>query len=338
MVSEEWREHSFKGMSDQSEYQESVAKALDKAIAKVARTEIRRLVKAKRKKRTARAIENALHSLAGLQNGEIPNYDDEWLALLYSTWYQPSHINLAYSMIKAMAKQRDPEGAILAPTGKLHVVDFGCGTLAMQFGVTLAAADALQQGQTLTSIKIDLIDSSQPMIDFGLKIWRQFEKEVERNEQLARLSETCDLIRTKTLAIEENPKFYRRYSRWISAMHVVYCDNKDDVKKELHRLSKEMDPHVGFFTYHYRSSFLVKSVSPFTLKKYKNFKTEDPFLLTESLSNTYSSKIWRVRYDLYDHISGHFEDDYFVCKYLTQNIPWEPSGADCLVYTKRQYL
>ena len=331
----------FKGMSDRSEYQESVAKALDMAIAKAAKAELCRLSAKlnEDKVEIARAVENALRGLAGLQGGNQPRYNDEWLALLYSTWYQPSHINLAYSMIKAMVKQRrDPEGAVLSPTGKLHVVDFGCGTLAMQFGVALAAADALQQGQTLTSIKIDLIDSSQPMIDFGLKIWRQFEKEVERNEQLAKLSETCDLIRTKTLAIEENPKFYRRYSRWISAMHVVYCDNKDDVKKELHRLSKETDPHVGFFTYHYRSSFLVKSVSPFTLKKYKNFKTEDPFLLTESLSSTYSSKIWRVRYDLYDHISGHFEDDYFVCKYLTQNIPWEPSGADCLVYTKRQYL
>lgn len=32
-------------------------------------------------------------------------------------------------------------------TGKLHVVDFGCGALAMQFGVALAAADAIRDGQ-----------------------------------------------------------------------------------------------------------------------------------------------------------------------------------------------
>ena len=159
-----------RGMFDRGKYENAVAKALDKAIAKAAKTEIRRLVKAKGNKRTARAIENALHSLTGLQNGEIPNYDDEWLALLYSTWYQPSHINLAYSMIKEMAKRRNPKRAIMTRKGKLHVVDFGCGALAMQFGVALAAADALQQGQTLTSIKIDLIDSSQPMIDFGMEI------------------------------------------------------------------------------------------------------------------------------------------------------------------------
>ena len=151
-------------MSDRSKYQESVAKALDKAIAKVAKTESRRLMKSKSRKKAAKGIETALHDLEGLQKGEIPYYDDKWLPLLYSTWYQPSHINLAYSMINKMAKRRDPKRAVLTRKGKLHVVDFGCGTLAMQFGVALAAADAIQQGQPLTSIKIDLIDSSQPMI------------------------------------------------------------------------------------------------------------------------------------------------------------------------------
>lgn len=30
---------------------------------------------------------------------------------------------------------------VLTDTGNLHVVDFGCGLLAMQFGVVLASAD-----------------------------------------------------------------------------------------------------------------------------------------------------------------------------------------------------
>ena len=323
-------------MFDQPAYQESVAKALDKAIAKAAKTEAKRLMELEDDKDTAKGIETALRDLEGLQKGAIPNYDNKWLPLLYSTWYQASHTNLAYSMIKAMAMRRDPEETILTHNGKLHVVDFGCGTLAMQLGVALAAADALQQGQPLTSIKIDLIDSSQKMIDFGLKIWRQFKKEVERNEQLASLSEACDLIHTKTLATGENPAIYRRYSRWVSAMHVVYNDNREDVKKGLHKLYNVMMPHVGFITYHSSSYDLAKSISPFKIKKYKSLKTKVPFLLTEPLSNLFSSKIWCVRYDLYDHMSSHFKDDCFVHTYLTRTIPWEPSGADCLVYTKRQ--
>ena len=151
-------------------------------------------MKSKGRKKAAKGIETALRDLEGLQNGEIPYYDDKWLPLLYSTWYQPSHINLAYSMINEIAKRRYPKRVVLTRNGKLHVVDFGCGTLAMQFGVALAAADAIQQGEPLTSIKIDLIDSSRPMIDFGLKIWSQFKNEVRRDHRLARLSEACDLI------------------------------------------------------------------------------------------------------------------------------------------------
>ena len=158
-------------MFNQPKYQEAFAKALDNAIAKAAKAEFSRLATKLNgdKVKVARAVGNALRELERLQSGNQPRYNDEWLALLYSTWYQPYHINLAYSMIKAMTMQRDSEGAVLTPTGKLHVVDFGCGTLAMQFGIALAAANALQKGQCLTAIRIDLIDSSRAMIDMGLR-------------------------------------------------------------------------------------------------------------------------------------------------------------------------
>lgn len=308
---------------------------MDKAIAKAAKTEIRRLMKSKGDKGTARAIENALHSLAGLQNGEIPNYDDEWLAVLYGTWYQPSHINLAYSMIKKMAKRRDPKRAILTRKRKLHVVDFGCGTLAMQFGVTLAAADALQQGQTLTSIKIDLIDSSQPMIDFGLNIWEEFQGEIKKRDELARLREACNLVSIETLTEEDVPAIHPGHDSWMSAMHVVYNDNKEDVQNELHRLSNTTNPHVGFISYHYSSYSLAKSVSPFENKNYQRLITNVPFLFTEPFSNIFSSKLWNVRYDLYDQVEKYVEDKGFVQNYLPGNLPWKPSGADCLIYVRR---
>ena len=328
-------------MFDQPKYQEAFAKALDNAIAKAAKAEFPRLTAKLNgdKAKVARAVENALRGLAGLQSGDQPHYDDEWLALLYSTWYQPSHINLAYSMIKAMAKQRDPEGAVLSPTGKLYVVDFGCGTLAMQFGIALAAADALHHGQTLTSIKIDLIDSNQPMIDLGLKIWRQFKKEIRGNDRLTRLSEACDLICNETLTAMEVPAIYPGYSRWLSAMHVVYGDNREDVKEELHRLSNAMDPHVGLITCFYTSKSLARSVSPFESERYilspsdvqLQFKVnplEGPDLALMSVYN--------FRCDLYYQIDQHVENEQFVQRFLCGNrlIPWDRVGADFLIYTR----
>ena len=273
-------------------------------------------------------------SLSRLQNGEIPNYDDEWLALLYSTWYQLSHTDLAYSIIKATAKQRSRKTALLTRKGKVLVVDFGCGTLAMQFGVVLAAADALHQGQPLTSIRIDLIDSSQSMIDFGLKIWKQFKKEAGRNEQLASLSEACDLVSIETLAAGEDPTIDPKYSRWMSAMHVLYNENREDVKKELYRLSNAITAHVGFITYHSSSYALAKSVSPFNSEGYELLSPDVQLLLKQpdSFSNP---KIWNVRYDLCDQIDRYVEDDWFVRNYLSGNIPWKPSRANWLIYTKR---
>ena len=55
------------------------------------------------------------------------------------------------------------------------------------------------------------------------------------------------------LTEEENPTFRLGHSRWMSAMHVVYNDNREDVKKELHRLFSATDFHVGFITHHYKS-------------------------------------------------------------------------------------
>lgn len=43
---------------------------------------------------------------------------------------------------------------VLTNAGKLHVVDFSCGALAMQFGIDLNAADAIRNGQMIDEIHI----------------------------------------------------------------------------------------------------------------------------------------------------------------------------------------
>ena len=331
----------FKGMSDRSEYQESIAKALDKAIAKVAKAEFCRLAAKLNgdKVEIARAVENALRGLAGLQGGNQPHYDDEWLALLYSTWYQPSHINLAYSMIKAMAKQRDPEGAVLSPTGKLHVVDFGCGTLAMQFGVALAAADALQQGQRLTAIRIDLIDSSRAMIGMGLNIGNEFREEIGKYQQLGKLSKACELIHLKIQTGDEGPTIQQGWDSWLSAVHVVYADNKDKVKIELERLSSKTNPDVGFVTSHYSSLHRVKFISPFGADKC-NSSTSDVQQQFIHSSGPSALSLWSTlgwRRNLYGRVEQYVDDDGFVEDYLSGNryIPWKWAHAAILIHTKR---
>ena len=106
---------------------------LDEVITTVSEQEFNRLAKDLNTDQITKKVLGALESLGKLQKGEMSDYHDEWVALFYH-WYQPSQINLAYSMIKSITNSTD----IL--NEKLHIVDFGCSSLAMQFGVALAVA------------------------------------------------------------------------------------------------------------------------------------------------------------------------------------------------------
>lgn len=314
-------------------YTEAVANALDHAIAKVARAEFRRLIRLQGKEKAARGIETALRGLEGLQGGAMPEYDDDWLPVLYSTWYQPSHVNLAYSMITTMAKWRDSKRRVLAPNGRLHVFDFGCGTLAMQFGVALAVVDALQRGQKFTAVWVELIDSSQKMIAQGKKIWRQFKAEVSRNPHLDRLSEACDLIHSNIFE-EYNPPL--EDERWLSAMHVAYRANQDEIENGLTRLRNGTDADVGFITYAPGSDSrkLALSVSPFRRnRKYRPSLTGHRLLLQDQDLFLETSD---VRHELLEHIDlQHVEDYGFVRNYLWGDPQWDRPKVRFLIYTRR---
>ena len=97
---------------------QAVAKALDNALTTVAVREYNLLACTLHPADSASAeITRSLNSLGRLYAGNRPDYD-EWDALFYH-WYQPSQINLVYSMIKSTL----PENII--PNNRLYVA--GCG-------------------------------------------------------------------------------------------------------------------------------------------------------------------------------------------------------------------
>lgn len=153
---------------------------MDSAIAEVASEKYKRLSEELSLIAMPRITDYALRQLKGLQSGVMPNYD-QWVAPFYLSWYQPGQINLAYSMITAMANAK----GVFTETGKLHVVDFENGALVMQFGVALAAADAIRDGQTIDEILIDSLDSSTAMINIGMKLWERFKMKVKEDPNLA---------------------------------------------------------------------------------------------------------------------------------------------------------
>lgn len=215
--------------------------ALDRAITKVARGEFNRLRKKLSRFDTAQEVEDALKSLDRLRRGDMPEYD-AWDALFYVTWYQPSQINLAYSI---MTEMQDKDVTL---DDKLHIVDFGCGALAMQFAVALAIADALEQGQSVSKIRIELIDDSEHMVRLGKKIWRQFQIEVNKESSLSHLAEACKIIKHRRNTSASVKRQEWANTCWVSAIHAVYEENKVAVKQELDILVNNLNPDVCFTT------------------------------------------------------------------------------------------
>ena len=225
---------------------------LDHVITTVSDREFKRLAHGLTINEKTEKVRDALESLEKLQTDEMPDYHDEWVALFYH-WYQPAQINLAYSMIKSMINST----GIL--NEKLHIVDFGCGSLAMQFGVALALSDTIKK-KSITEIRIDSIDTSQAMIAIGQKMWEWFKLRAYRYPDLYN---ACEIITPEYHNDIGQVELAQSSDRWISAIHPVYDENKDPVKQLLKSLRNILDPDVCFVSTHDSKKHLLPEVWPF---------------------------------------------------------------------------
>lgn len=246
---------------------ETFRRTLDHVITSVSEQEFKRLASGLNINEKTDKVRDALESLKKLQNGEMSDYHDEWVALFYH-WYQPSQINLAYSMIKSIINSTD----IL--NEKLHIVDFGCGSLAMQFGVALAVADTINK-RPITEIRIDSIDTSQAMINIGREMWERFKPRASRYPNLYNAYE---IIKPKYYSDIEQVELAKNSDCWISAIHPVYDENKDDVKQSLKSLRNRLDPDMCFVSTHYSKGDLLSEVWPFYNPLGLDAKTVPPSL------------------------------------------------------------
>ena len=295
-----------------------VANALDNALTTVAMREYNRLAYYLQPDHISDNVADALNALGSLQSGDMPGYD-EWISLFYH-WYQPSQINLAYSMIKSLTGVSE----------KLYVVGFGCGALAMQFGVALAAADALEQMQPISEIRIDSFDSSRDMIEMGEKIWEQFKMEVSRFPSLRYLSLACEVINSQkeghsSFDIGSNHAWATAWDseRWVSAMHVIYDDNRDDIQHWLNVLVSNSSPNVCFATTHFSKGNLLQEAWGFM--DYDEYYLP-PLTITPQFRGVLS-EITRWRKSLNSTLQINH-------RFLERNVTWEWPEAAFMIHTK----
>ena len=323
----------------------AVAECLSRATVDVADEEYRCLSRGLTDIQVAQKLNGALGSLDKLSQGIMPQYSDEWVALLYMTWYHPNHVNLAYSMIGSALAERErslgnnPCNPTLTNTGRLHVVDFGCGTMAMQFGVALAVADALDGEQEIYSVKVDSIDASQEMSGLGQKLWDSFTVFVAQDGRLDSLARVLDRMDAK---VGEFTPSTNDHEYWLSAMHVTYDDNVNNVEESLRNLCDQVRPSLGFMTSHNNpwGKTLADMASPF---KDNQYYSEIPCRIDPVFSGGLTAVTqWRytVKRDICQKLTAATQQLKFLGGdkgyYMGNPVNWRWQDAKCRIYTRNE--
>ncbi len=182
------------------------------------------------------ALRTALGSLV------MPNYDDDTTAAAYLFIYQASHIGLAWAMINEMLRQRPSKELLTTGSRQLQIIDFGCGALAMQFGVAMAVAEAIENGEEFEAITVDGIDTSPTMQRIGMMLWREFVDVVGSDARLASLSRACQLISFNPHHDYCSVQKVDAAECWISAMHAVYQSNSAAVRRAFNHFHQNFKP------------------------------------------------------------------------------------------------
>ena len=304
-----------------------IEESLDRAIAKIAAAEFTRLKGGSSPQEVAGNIHAALEELGKLSGEtEMPDYSREWVALLYTTWYQPRQVNLAYTLIRYVMSQQ--EGRLTRNTdGNLYMVDFGCGALATQISLTLAVAHALKKGQDLNSVEVYGLDSSQPMIDIGERLWEEWGDQITD----ADLRTAYSLVSSENAAPPRDAAGWTSNripadgDRWLVALHVSYPENATEVKGCLGQIDGQLKPGVGFVTSN--NDRAVRRVWPFG-----SARLQYPLGLPRLSGECGKTTIWRRRIllDTYRPYLLDPKDQRYLSRPVKYNQSWD--NLRCLLH------
>lgn len=236
----------------------AIADCVDSAFAAVLSAEFDRLTAGMSRNQIDTWLYRSERNIGLLRSGgDMPNYCDPMVVLRYVIQYHLGHINLAYTLVKNSNSDRR-----LTNTGRLQVVDFGAGTLAMSFGMALAAADALADGENITTLMVDAIDTGRPMMELGLKLWTEFANEVSQRHGMEPLAKAVQLIRH---SLHDNHRSVQELDNsdcWLSSLHTIYDDNEATVRFALTTLCGTLDPNLMILTCFAGKSHIANRVVP----------------------------------------------------------------------------
>ncbi|MCY3771216.1 MAG: hypothetical protein OXG98_04255 [Gemmatimonadetes bacterium] len=216
------------------------------------------------------SVEKALDSLRRLRLDGIPDYND-WDALFYLTWFQPNQINIAYEVLSGLENNlsyEDEQGCgwngnlFGLCDGKLRIVDFGCGALAMVFALAVVAANALSKGSKVTSITVDCVDKSPAMVRIGQKAWYRFVDSLKTrhpDHPMCNIFSSIELhLHNHINSLQDSPTLVPCF---VSAIHCAYSDNVADVAHDMSVILDRFKPVAVFLTTHKKKEEVLDELS-----------------------------------------------------------------------------
>ncbi len=230
-----------------------IATVVAQAIADVTSQEYRLLASRLQPFEVVDKITGALKQLDGLRRGDMPCYDD-WTSLCYLTWYQPHHINLAYTLLGQMSRSFRRTLKRVDGLDAFRWIDFGCGSLPMH--TALYAALATREFLRGSNPRVSSlgIDSSPAMVKLGNSVLSAIEKIDSRLMcGLENLTiSICPLEATQLASPSDSTPTI------LSVMHAFYRENCSLVASELKSLIDTTDPELIIVTAHPASLELVE--------------------------------------------------------------------------------
>ena len=233
------------------------------------------------RREVAQAVESLHGNLARLRP---PDYDNPLVTNFYGVWYQPFQINLAYSSVM---REYERKGKSLTDSPILRVVDFGCGALAVPFGLLLCVLDLLEKGKPVPEIRVEAIDTSIQMIWAGEAIWEIFLQRLEQASLLPTGGLPLSISKIQNIADVEVGTGDEE--RWFTAFHAFYAKYMPTTTHELSQLRNTVNPSLAIMTGHKGNQHLIEAASPFN-KDGGKFVNLPPLLLDSRFDATTS---WR---------------------------------------------
>ena len=261
----------------QPENKQYIIDALDQAISAAFNENFRNLAQGKTEDEIRAVFSQRITQALPAPNNEPANSEpsnDEAAALIYAVTYHLQHINLTYSLIQTLLNHQPA----LPPTGRLHIIDLNPQALAMQFAVTLTIADALQNGQNITSVTIDHANPDTPMPLLGETIWKEFtaiiQSEISKqNRQFQWLYRACNLItnnpQNDLSQIQKTPDS----DTWLNLIYAAHQTQQPPLPPNLDQLLAKIKPDAAFLTCYGNHNGVThnptpEKISPFAPNEY----------------------------------------------------------------------